>query len=279
MKTRKILSILTGIAVLSSGLAFAQGARHGHDEVPRPEPTRPVFDPDIAELRASLAGLQAELAGNRRDLVVSLEGASVEERRIALSQFREENAALVAEIQLLAESIRDSVAEYRPERPERPSVPEEIVASRQELAGLRSELAESRATVLSGLGEDATRDEIAEALAEWREENAETIEKASDLQSVIDAWFAENRPAQRGPRHEVDPDLAERRMNFRESARAMRENRAAAREQMRDATAEEREALIKQLREQQRDLLEERRDLRRMERLHRDPGGDRRPGG
>lgn len=279
MKTRKLLSILTGIALLSGGVAFAQGARHGQDDIPRPEPTRPIFDPDIAEMRASLAALQAELAAARRDLVASLEGIPVEERREAMERFREENADLVAGIRDLAESIRDAAAEYRPERPERPSVPEEIIATRQELAGLRSELARSRAAVLSGLDEDATREDIAEALAEWRAENAETIEKASDLQTIVDGWFAENRPAQRGPGRDVDPELAERRMNFRESARAMRENRAAAREQLRGASADEREALMMQLREQQRELLQERRDLRRMERMHRDPGGDRRPGG
>ncbi|MCC5806612.1 MAG: hypothetical protein JJU00_09830 [Opitutales bacterium] len=267
MNIRKLLSILLGIAVLSGTSAFAQGLRPGQDE-------------NVAILRADLANLQAELAEARRDLVASLEDASEAERRAALAQFRADNAGLIAEIQDLSSDLRDAVREYRPGRPDVPAVPGEVLAARRELASLRAELAQSRSAVLRELGEDATREEIAEALAVWRRENAEEIEKADALQARIDAWFAENRPVRRGPPAEVDPELAERRNAFRDRAQAMRQDRALLREEMRHAeSVEERQQLIEDFRAEQRKLMEERREIRRQERINRAPGGERRPGG
>ncbi len=278
MNTRRLISILLGAAVLFGAAAFGQGARHGQDE---DFPGRGVIlDPVIADLRAELANLQAELAEKRRDLIASLEGVSEDERMAELTRFRVDNAELIAGIHELSADLRDAVREYRPGRPDVPAVPNEILAARRELSVLRAELAESRAAALSDLGEDASAEDIAAALAAWREANKESIDEAADLQAEINDWFAENRSVRRGPPADVDPELAERRNAFRESAHAMREERAELRSKLRDAeSVEDRKELMEEFGAKQRELMKERREIRRLERLSRDADGDRRPGG
>lgn len=160
-----------------------------------------------------------------------------------------------------------------------PVTPQEIHDKRADLATIRAELAQSRADLIRSLGEDATREEHADALRQWNAENAETMAYARELAAQLAEWRRNNRP----PRMEARRDsegMAGRRTEFRERAQAMAAERAALREQMRDATDEERAELIREFRENQSELMRERQEQRRQERPTGGPvGGERRTGG
>ncbi len=276
---QKIL-ILAGLS-FASGFALAvEPPADGDANRPAPpEIEYPEVDPVVPDVRDRLSVLQAELAEARETLVASLADASEEERAEAVAAFRAENAVLVAQIQDLAAELRENAGEYRPERPEIPEVPAEVDEARGELAVLEAELSESRAAVLAELPEDASPAEVAAAIAQWRQANADQVADAEALRGIVNDWSADVRSGRAEDRPDADPALVERREAFQATAQEMRHAREELRLNLRDASEEDRAALIEAFREERREAMQERRDLRRMERnTGGDAGGSRRPG-
>ncbi len=276
---QKIL-IFAGMT-LATGLTLA--VEPPVDEVPdRPAPPEieyPTPEPAIPGLREQLTALQSELAEARSALTEELADASDEERAEAIAAFRAENARIIGQIQDLAAELRESFAEYRPERPEIPEVPGEVEDARAELSVLEAELSESRDAALAGLPEDATPADVAAAIVEWRESNADKVADAEELRAIVAEWSSEVRADRQDGRPEVDPALVERREAFRANAQEMRQAREALRDDLRDAPEEDRAAMIRAFVEERREAMQERHDIRRMERTGGgDGGGSRRPG-
>lgn len=285
------------ITLLAMGLLIgtAQGQMQGPGDGPGDggpavdvpqEPQLPPLDVD-PEVLADITALFDQVKALREDLRVSrtaaIEALGVDPTReaviVALEAWRTEYAGTIETMQALSEELRALIDEYRPEGP-LVDIPEDILADREELKDRRLALAESRRDAILALGEDPTDEAVREALEAWRTANADEIEAVRELAQSIRDWFRENRPG----RHErkVTPDMARRRMEFRDNLQAMHENRKDLRIQMQDPTLtpEERHAIMQQFRQEQKDLMQERKQLKRQERIDQgEGGGDRRPGG
>lgn len=270
---------------LSLGIAEAQMGPGGPPPGGPPSPPEVVppnadIPPEILDLQAELRALREELRVSRREALDGLgEGATREQKMVAVADWHAENEGRIMEMQEVSEELRDLIEVHHPDLPWEP-VPDEVVGMREDLKELRRSLAESRREALTALGEDPTDEEVRAAIETWRTDNAGGLEEASFLAEELRQWFRENRPDRRPP--SMAPGLAQRRQAFRENARQLRQEHRELRELLQDPslTEEERRMIIEDFRAEQRELVQERRTLKRQERIDQGGvGGDRRPGG
>lgn len=130
-----------------------------------------------------------------------------------------------------------------PDRPEvNPNIPEDVLAMRDEVRAMRETLMAERDALIESLGEDATREEIVAALAEWEAENSAALDEMRGRSDELRDAIRENRPAGigGGPPEEVlamRDELVSQRQALAESRReailALGENPTD--EQVRDA--------------------------------------------
>ena len=224
---------------------------------------------EIQVLRTEMETLRATLRESRQTLLQQMEqeGATYEEKVQALAQWREDNSEQIAEMQQLANQLREMIRELRPDPLE---IPADVQQVREQVRVLRQELAQSRRQAILDL-EDPTDEEIRAAIEAWREQNQVKIQQVQELAAQIRNWFREHRPDRPPP--DVTGEMTQRRAQFRNNIQEMRQ----LRHQLMDPelTPEEHDAL----REQQRLLLQERRVLMRTKRNQEGGvGGDRRPG-
>lgn len=274
------------VSLLMAGMAFnlgvAQPARRGPGTLPEPQPgwSRPDIPVEVNELRTQVMELRTELDAARNELLSELgPDATQAERIAALAEFHTLYAEKIAEVRVLSQQLADQVRDTRPE-PHPIDLPYEIVAKQAELAAARAELQASREAVLAALGEDATDEEIREAMLAWREANTAAVEAVQALAAEIRAWFQENRPER--PVRPVTAAMRQRRSDLQAKAVAIRESRQAFAQAMGDPnlTEAERRRLAEDFRAEQRELMQEQRELKRQQRIDAiGVGGDRRPGG
>lgn len=149
-----------------------------------------------------------------------------------------------------------------PPMPPEVEIPEEILDLHAEVKMLRDELRESREAVLEALGDDATRDEIANALSAWRDDNMTTIEEMRALTEELRDAIRENRPGPGPGGFEIPDEVVELRGELQEQRKALAESRRAVVEALgEDATDEEIRAAIEQWREDNADAIAETRAL------------------
>lgn len=301
MNLKKITLITIGVSLIASPMMIAQDQREDVPPVATERPGPPDERPpnharlgeggqvpeEIREMRGDLQQLRDEIRESRQAALAGLgTDATPAQRRAALAEWQSANADRIAAAEALAASIREAIQENRPvrperpERPQRPNVPSEIAEKQAERNSLQNQLAEARAALIAELrAEGADADAIADAMAAWREENADLIAQVQGLGQEIAAWAQSQRP-ERGERP-GNPEMDQRRAEFAQNARDMREARANLGQQMRGPMdPEERQALIEEFRQNQRELMEEQKELRRQQRVGGGDnlGGDRRPG-
>jgi hypothetical protein len=127
--------------------------------------------------------------------------------------------------------------------------------------------------------EGATPEEIAAAVAVWREENSATISEIQDLNQDLAVWAQTNRPDR--PERPETPEEADRRAEFLQNARELGDARKGLSEDMRGASnPEDRQAMMEEFRQNQREKMEEQKEIRRQQRVsgESDATGSRRPG-
>lgn len=266
------------------GSGDGQGGPSVDGPPPPPDVTPPEFGNEVPEeivaLHGEVKALRDSLRESRRAVLDGLgEEATAEERVQVMNQWRADNTGALEEVRAMSEELRALVQENRPDGPW-VDVPEEIVALREDLVEQRQDLAESRRAAIEALGEDPTDEEIREAIADWRDLNADAIADAQALSQELREWFRENRPDRPGAA--FAPGMALRRAAFRENVREMRQNRMQLRNRLQDPDLNdgERQQVMANFREQQRELMQERKALKRQQRINQGGvGGDRRPGG
>lgn len=137
---------------------------------------------------------------------------------------------------------------------------------RDGIQSVREALQASRDELLGGL-DGATAEERREAVAAWREANADQIallrEMTSDIREVA-RDFRDERAAERPERPEL-PEAAQDRDDLRANTESIREARQSLGQTMRESSLspEERQAEIEAFRSQQQELIEERKEIRR----------------
>lgn len=155
----------------------------------------------------------------------------------------------------------DTIPTPPPDTPPPPApnveIPDELVDLHSQVTDLRDSLRESRNAVLESLGEEASRDEIIEALAEWRDQNEDLIENMQDLSEQLRDAIREVRP---GPGGGIDipGEISEMRDNLSDKRDALAESRQSVIDALGDdATDEEIRAAIQQWREDNADAIAE----------------------
>jgi hypothetical protein len=251
-----------------------------------PPEGRPQLPPDfempeeVVALHEEVRMLRDAIRDSREAALAALgDDATVEERIVAMTLWREDNAASIEEMRALSQELWELIRENRPDG-RWAEIPEVILALREELKDSRIALAESRRDAILALGENPTDEAVREAIDAWREANVDALADAQALAMELRDWFRENRPER--PVRPNTPGMAQRRAEFRDNVAAMRQNRRELAGQMAnpELTPEQRQELIQAFREDQRELLQERKALKRQERIDQGGvGGDRRPGG
>lgn len=124
-------------------------------------------------------------------------------------------------------------------------LPEEIAAIRDDLVALRESLAASRREVLDALGPDATREDRAAALEEWRTVHEDEIADVRELgQELRDALEELGIGGGRSP-IEIPPEISEARDEMHALAQSLGDSRRAVIDALgEDATVEERRTAI-----------------------------------
>lgn len=140
----------------------------------------------------------------------------------------------------------------------RPGLPDEIQAQKESYDEERKALREALKAEIAALGKDATRDQIKDVVAGFKDENAALIQAQREVAEALRDAAKEAREAQL----ENAPDgVKEMRKLLSES----RQEKKAAREALRAALAaadtnEERRALLDEHKDEQRDLHRQVRD-------------------
>ncbi len=149
---------------------------------------------------------------------------------------------------------------------EQRGAPEFVQELRDGIQSVREALQASRDELLGDL-DGATAEERREAVAAWREANADQIallrEMTSEIREVA-RDFRDERAAERPERPEL-PEAAQEREDLRANTESIREARQNLGQTMRESslTPEERQAEIEAFRSQQQELIEERKEIRR----------------
>lgn len=155
--------------------------------------------------------------------------------------------------------------------------PEFVQELRDGIQSVREALQASRDELLGDL-DGATAEERRDAVAAWREANADQIalmrEMTSDIREVAQN-FRDERAAERPERPER-PEVAQDREDLRANTESIREARENLGQTMRQSSLspEERQAEIEAFRTQQQELIEERKEIRRAMRERTAGAGD-----
>ena len=225
---------------------------------------------EITLLRDELDLLRASLKESRDTLVAQLEaaGATLEEKMVALADWRVAHESDITAIQDLADQLRLLMEDYRPGVID---VPEYIQEKRDAMRTLRQQLAESRAAAIAAV-EDPTEENVRAALEQWRIANEGTFTQIRTLAQEVRQWFRDNRPHRQGP--VVTAEMTQRRQQFQANIQEASQIRQRLRDG--DCTEEERE----QLRLRERELIRDRKEIMRQRRAAEGgESGERRPGG
>jgi len=273
---RKLIITLCSLCLML-GTAQAQQAGPG----PGPIGDR-VFEmpEEVVVLHNEVQALRETLKESRDALIAELGNeATAAEKIAALALWREENSVTIDELRTLSQELWALIRENRPDG-RWAEIPEVVLTMREELKDARLALAESRREAILALGEDPTDEAVREAIAAWREANADALADVQSLAMELRDWFRDNRPQR--PVRPHSPAMVQRRAEFRDNVAEMRQNRRELAQKMGDPelTPEARREIMQQFREEQRALLQERKALKRQERIDQGGGsGDRRPGG
>ncbi|MCC5833417.1 MAG: hypothetical protein JJU20_01675 [Opitutales bacterium] len=179
MKT-KILSTIIVSALLAAGTAFGQGAANRGDVTPDERPA-PGF---VQELREGIHSVREALQGSRAEMLDSLDGATVEERRAAIAAWREANADQIAQLREMTAEIREVVGDFRErrmERRERPELPE-VAQDRQGLRENTESMREARQNLGQTMRESSLTPEERQAEIEaFRSQQQALIEERKEI--------------------------------------------------------------------------------------------------
>ena len=107
-----------------------------------------------------------------------------------------------------------------------PEVLAEIMELRDAVQEIRTELRDSRKSVIEALGPDATREEKIAALAAWRDENADSHGELRALNEELRALIHENRPDR--PEIEIPEEIIADREELKDRRIALAESRREA---------------------------------------------------
>lgn len=131
----------------------------------------------------------------------------------------------------------------REDRPRMGEMPEEVNELRTEFNDLREQLRDSRQAVIDELGEDATQEERLQALAQWREDNADLIENVQGVGDELRETIHAYRPDL--PEVAVPQDVRDQRQELNNLRRDLNQSRSEAIAALgEDATDEEVQAAI-----------------------------------
>lgn len=171
IKTLALTGILTGFTLLTAPFATASPADSGAD------PASSTLAEQIETYRAT----QQQLLDERRQLAEKLREKSATERRRAIRQYQEANAARLAAHRALGEQIRSAVKRLRPKgealQPGDGSGPSaEVQNLKKHFNEEREKLLERRRRILSQF-RDVSREE--------REKVLEEVQQTVDEQRVL----------------------------------------------------------------------------------------------
>jgi uncharacterized protein YukE len=283
MKLQSMITLL-GAALVTAALPTAAQQTGGAltdrgNWMPPPPP--PVNLPEgVIALRTEMQTLRTELAASRAELLASLAGVTREEFAAAMEAWSLENADKFEAVKDIAETIRDIMQDFVPERPTPPVIPQEVLDLRAALHDVRVALGDSRKEAIDGLTDPA---DIRAAIEAWREVNADAIAAmealAAELRTAMEAIRPVHTPR---PLPQVNAALAQLREQVRTNHEAMKTIRQQLNAGLQAATTpEERQAAIRDFREAQRTYMQQLKELKRQNRVGDGDisGGERRPGG
>lgn len=180
----KLTSTILISSILSAFTAVAQDStERGGATAEHRGP--PAF---VQELREGIQSVRQTLQESRGEVLGTLEGASLEERREAMTAWREANADQIAllremtsEMREIARDFRDSRA-ARPERPERPEVAQE----RQDLRANTESIREARQSLGQTMRQSSLSPEERQAEIEaFRSQQQELIEERKEIRRAM----------------------------------------------------------------------------------------------
>ena len=158
-----------------------------------PEPPRPELSDDA---KAELTGIKSEKKALMEEMKAKLaeldEGASREDTRKAVEEFKKDNEARFAAVKEAADKVHEELKAKRPERKERPEPPPAVKVKIAEVKKVEKTLHFARKAVTDKLKE--AKDELAAKIAEAKE-NPDKNEVAIAIKTLVAEQAAARKAA------------------------------------------------------------------------------------
>lgn len=175
-------------AEIEAAKALAQELRQSLMELDPEAYDRPEREPlpdEIVALQDEAKTLNESLRASRQALLESLgDDLTREEREAALDAWREENAVDLARLEEIREEVRAYLRENRPDRGDRPGVPQNVRERQEAFRAASEELRAAREQLRVALQAAETDEERQALIQAFREEQRELMQQRKELRRL-----------------------------------------------------------------------------------------------